>query len=314
MATLPDITEHFHIEQAFCYPDWAAIGQSIEDNLPESEWYSAWDIVTLRWIEKIRDKLAGGYQIYTTPNFMILSEAPARIIKDACHAYEEALKKILTTLEGVASDGGYGKHVVMMFTTIDDYYAYITHFYPEGDLPMSGGICIHKGYIHFALLTTDYNSYRTTLVHELTHGCVTHLPIPSWLNEALAMRMEQVICDSTVFHLDQEMYDRHLAYWDEETIQQFWSGESWTIPGEGFELSYNLALVLWQKIETRLSAPRAAVFEFILNAHFDDAGEAACQDTFGLSLGDLVSSFLGEGPWTPAPALFSLTNDQPPQV
>jgi hypothetical protein len=34
---------------------------------------------------------------------MILSEAPLRVIKDACKSYEEALKRILAALEGVAS-------------------------------------------------------------------------------------------------------------------------------------------------------------------------------------------------------------------
>ncbi len=306
METLPDIAEHFPIKQGFCHPDWAAISETIENHLPEPEWSSAWGAASRRWVDRIRDTLGGDYQVYETANFMILSEAPTRVIKDACKSYEDSLKRIFVSLEGVASDEGYGKHVVMMFADIDDYYRYITYFYPEGEHPMSGGVCLSgEGYVHFAFPTTDYSSYRTVLVHELTHGCLGHLPVPTWLNEALAMRMEQVICGSDIFQIDQEIYEKHQRHWDEGTIQQFWSGESWGLPGDSFELSYNMAQVLWRKVEVDLAVPHAEMLRFILDAHFEDAGEAACRTNFGLSLGDLVMDFLGEGTWAPDPASWS---------
>jgi hypothetical protein len=303
VSSPPDISQHFHDRQGFCHPDWGAISDCIEKSLPEEQWRAAWEAASRTWVERIRDKLRGGYQIYETANFMILSEAPLRVIKDACKSYEEALKRILAALEGVASDEGYGKHVVLMFASIDDYYGYIMYFYPEGEHPMSGGVCLGgEGYVHFAFPTTDYSSYRTVLVHELTHGCLAHLPLPAWLNEALAMRMEQVICGSEIFHLDQEIYDKHTAHWNDETIQQFWTGESWGIPGDSFELAYNLAQVLWRKIEIDLSAPRDEILQFVAGAHAGDGGEAACRTVFDLSLGDLVMDFLGEGNWEPLPA------------
>lgn len=302
MATLPDISEYLHIKEGFCHPDWAAISEIIEKSLPESEWNSAWEAVSRSWVERIRDNLGGDYRVYETANFMILSEAPMRVIKDACRSYEDSLRRVLASLEGVASDEGFGKHVVMMFANLDDYYGYVAYFCPEGESPMSGGVCLSgEGYVHFAFPTTDYSSYRTVLVHELTHGCLGHLPIPVWLNEALAMRMEQVACGSDIFHLDQEVYEKHAGHWDAETIQQFWTGESWEVPGDSFELSYNLAQVLWRKIEADLAAPRPEVLQFILDASFEDGGEAACQAAFDLSLGDLVMDFLGEGAWAPTP-------------
>ena len=118
------------------------------------------------------------------------------------------------------------------------------------------------------------------------------------------MRMEQLICGSDVFQLDQEIYDKHATHWNKATIQQFWTGESWGLPGDSFELSYNLAQVLWRKIEVDLSAPREAIVQFSSSANAEDAGEVACQSVFGLSLGDLVMDFLGEGPWTPEPPMW----------
>lgn len=302
MTIPPDISEHFHVAQGFCHPDWSAISEIVEKKFPESEWHSAWEGASRAWLERIRDRLGGDYRIHETANFMILSAAPARVLKHACVSFEDSLTRILTSLEGVASDEGYGKHVVMMFASLDAYYDYITYFYPEGEHPMSGGVCLAgEGYVHFAFPTTDYSSYRTVLVHELTHGCLGHLPLPLWLNEALAMRMEQLICGSDIFHLDQEIYGKHRAHWNETTIQRFWTGESWALPGDPFELSYNLAQVLWRKIEVDLAAPRVEMLRFISDARFEDAGEAACQAIFELGLGDLVMDFLGEGAWAPEP-------------
>jgi hypothetical protein len=115
MATLPDISEYLHIKESFCHPDWDAISKIIEKCLPESEWNSAWEAASRSWVERIREKLGGGYQVFETANFMILSDAPMRVIKDACRSYEDSLKRVLASFEGVASDEGFGKHVVMDF-------------------------------------------------------------------------------------------------------------------------------------------------------------------------------------------------------
>ena len=302
MAFLPDISEHLHEKQGFCHPDWGAIGEHIEHSVPEAQWNVAWQSAALAWVTRIRDSLGESYKVHETPNFLILSEAPIRLVREMCGSFEDSLKRILAHLDGVASDDGFGKHVVLMFATIEAYYGYIMYFYPEGEHPMSSGVCLAgEGYVHFAFPTPDYSSYRTVLVHELTHGCLGHLPLPNWLNEALAMRMEQAVCASEIFLLDQEIYDKHRAHWNEKTIQQFWTGESWMIPGDSFELSYNLAQILWRKIETELSAPRDAILQFISEAQAEDAGETAFQAIFELSLGELVMDFLGDGPWTPEP-------------
>lgn len=302
MSTLFDISQHLHIKHGFCYPDWDSIEAIIHESFPETERQTAWEGTTRAWVEQIRTNLGGGYRVYETPHFLMVSEAPERVIKHACKSFEEARKNILSILDGAAKDEGYGKQVVFMFTEMDDYYAYISHFYSEGEHPMSGGVCLgDDGYIHFAFPTNDDTRYLTVLVHELTHGCLAHLPIPVWLNEALAMRMEQVICGSDIFHLDKEIYNKHKRLWNVETIQQFWTGKSWDIPGDDFELSYNLAQILWHKIEVDLNASKEEITQFITTAQATDAGQSACRLLFNLSLGDLITDFLGEGLWEPNP-------------
>ena len=305
MTPLPDISTHLREKKGFCHPNWEAIGKQIEKSVPSLNWNSAWEQAARQWTERLCDKLGGAYHLYETANFMIISEAPDRVMLDAGRFCEKALVRILSALSGVALDEGYGKHVVLMFSHPDDYYQYTSYFYADGEHPMSGGVYLSgEGYAHFAFPATDYSSYRAVLVHELTHACLSHLPLPTWVNEAMAMRMEDAVSESQSLSIDREKYDRHAKHWNSRTIQQFWEGESWEIPCDSFELSYNLAQVIWRKIEVDLGAPRQAVLEFVSSADEKDAGEAACKAAFDVSLGELVGDFLGDGDWGPKPDLW----------
>ena len=309
---LPELSDHFPVIHRFCYPDWLKIGDTIEQTLESENWDEAWYATAEYWVGQIATELGEPYQVYETQNFLIVTEAPKRVVKHLKKTCEGALKHILKSLHGAAVDEGFGKHVVFLFADIDDYYEYILHFYEDretNEFPMSGGICIHgSGYTHFALLTTDYSQYSLTLVHELTHVCLSHLPIPLWINEALAMRME-----GDEFWMDAELYDRHQEHWNKETIQQFWSGESWQIPGESFELSYSLAKGLWRKLEFELKAPQALLMSFVNEANREDAGVGAFGKYLGFEMEELVLDFLGEGDWKPDPNQWSLNtvNDLP---
>ena len=64
---------------------------------------------------------------------------------------------------------------------------------------------------------------------------------------------------------------------------------------EGQELSYNLAHILVRNISQNFSA----FSKFSNHAHYEDAGESAAQEILGLSLTQIVGSFLGGGGWQP---------------
>lgn len=302
LAKLSEIAPHFPDREGFCHPDWNAIGNFIETSFPKSDWQQVWVQVVQLWLEKIRDQLAGSYKLYETPNFFILSAGEQDAI-DATHKLcETSLKIILKSLPGVAMAEGYGKRVVILFSTQDEYYSYISGFYPEGEHPMSGGICLsNEGYVHFAMPAFDNYSYGAVLVHELAHSCVAHLPLPLWLNEAIAMRMEEIAGYRQHPELDKESYQKHLRHWTAETIQLFWNGQSWSSPGDGFDLSYDLARILWKKIEIDQVASHQSILKFLSSADHKDAGRSACQATFNLTLEDLIEDFLGKGSWKPKP-------------
>jgi hypothetical protein len=297
-----DIHPYLPTKDGFCHPDWEGLAQLIETTVPQAEWNTIWYACARIWVEELRLTLGNRYQVHDTPNFLILTEARASVSRDACTYCESALQRIRETFRGLVPGRGQDKQVVLMFNRSEDYYRYILYFYPDGHHPMSGGVFLEgEGFPHIAVLTTDYASYRTVLVHELTHACFSRFKLPCWLNEALAMRMELALCGTDAHPLDRELRDRHVAHWNPQTIQQFWSGQSWELPGDSSELSYSLAQILWRTIESELHPPPEALSAFLGTAHRDNAGEESFQAIFDLSLGDLVTEFLGDGQWTPLP-------------
>jgi hypothetical protein len=139
------------------------------------------------------------------------------------------------------------------------------------------------------------------VAHELTHACLAHLPLPSWLNEGITVIMEDEITHTHAVIVDSETMARHRRFWGPEEIQQFWSGESFHRPDEGNELSYSLA----QLVVGAISHDYDVFKEFVSSADYKDGGEAAAQEVFGGSLGGLMEQFLGSGAWTPTPEKWS---------
>lgn len=276
-------------------PDWNEIALRIGDDLSHDELDSEWSKECKKWLESIVKEFGEGYRIEESPSFSIMSNESDRYVHVFSGFLERTLKRILKALDGIASDEGFGKHVALIFQDIDQYYDYVGMFFPDdGEFGLSSGMYINEGYGHFVFPSQDMDYVEPIAVHELTHACLAHLPIPLWLNEGLAVLMEDVLAGNRLF-LDKEIFDRHQQYWNKDTIQGFWSGDSFFATDEGQELSYNLAHILTRNISQDFS-----VFaKFTNHASYEDAGEAAAQEFFGVSLTQIVGSFLGEGNWQP---------------
>ncbi|MFT6863578.1 MAG: hypothetical protein ACJAVK_002139 [Akkermansiaceae bacterium] len=121
-----------------------------------------------------------------------------------------------------------------------------------------------------------------------------HQMLPLWMDEAIAMRMENLVAGRAGCHLDRELLSRHQADWNRETLALFKSGESWAIAGDFFELSYALAEILWRKIETNLEAKPEEIQDLIMKSLPEGGGDTALQEVFGVGLDDLFQSFLGD--------------------
>ena len=292
----------FHDEAGFPRPDWQKVRDWINENVRPEDMNETWHEISCLWLDRIRVRLGAPYDLCQSANFVLLSALETQKRDETLRFLEKTLTEVQRVLRGIASDEGFGKHVAIMFRTEDEYYQYISYFYPdEGEYACSSGVFLHDGYMHFALLSDDLPRARPVLVHELIHNCLAQLPLPTWLNEGVTSSWEHELQGSRPFSMDHEIAERHYAFWNEETIQEFWSGKSIKRVDDGNELSYNLSELLVYRITQDIAPPPDKFREFVRQADYRDAGRAAAKKYLGIELSELVEDFLGTGQWDPQP-------------
>jgi hypothetical protein len=288
------LASHLPIVDGYPRPQWPAIAALI-DSLPNEHAHEHWCGAARAWLNATARHLGSPYIVRETRNFLVISPLIPREAEVVERFAERAWKQIVTELDGLVDDDGHGKHVVMLFASQDDYYEYSAFFYPDGEHPLSAGVFLNAEYGHVAIPFHDIAETEATIAHELTHCYVRALPIPLWLNEGLAVTFENEICANRPLRMDQERLAEHHGFWNEATIQEFWSGRSFARVNEGLELSYELA----RYCVRALAHDREPFLEFVKSASFEDGGEAAAVAVYGGSLGGLVEQFFGAGDWAP---------------
>ena len=295
LINLSQVDGAFSFEEGFSRPDWKVISQAIQQRIAgPHDLNTAWTEVARQWVMKLQSDLGGDYQVKDSPHFILLTALDAGLIGKLLDFAESTLDQIRAGLKDAAWTTGNGKHVILLFLDEDDYYQYVSYFYRDGNHPMSGGCLIHKGYVHIAAPYEPFG-LRQMLAHELTHNCVAHLRLPLWLNEGQAVKFQRAIAGSNRPVLDYELKERHLAFWNPETIQEFWSGVSFQKPGDSNELSYSLAEIML----TLLLEQPGDWGAFLKQAQWDDGGQTAAIECLGTDLGAVMATFLGEGDWRP---------------
>lgn len=276
-------------------PDWKEISERLNEQYSIKDLHKAWKGECDKWLKELIDHFGNGYRIVETQNFSLVSNENDRYIKVFSDFLERTLQRIIKTLPGIARDEGYGKHVAIIFKDMDDYYDYVSLYHPdEGEFGLSSGTYINEGYGHFAFPREDITLAEPVAIHELTHACLAHLPIPAWLNEGLAVFMEEVL-GGIGFGMDNQIQLDHQRYWNADTIQQYWAGESFQFADEGQGLSYHLSHLLTRNI----SKDYEPFARFVNEANFMDAGAGSSVKNLGGSLGQLVGVMLGYGDWEP---------------
>jgi hypothetical protein len=229
-----------------------------------------------------------------TRNFHCLTDLNAGTTNTLLAYAESVLDIIQGCLRKAAWSGYHGRHVLLFFSDPDDYYSYISYFHRDGKHILSGGVFIRRGYAHIAMPYHEIRQAQHTLVHEMTHNLLCHLPIPLWLNEGLAQMIERLVRRQG-FVMDRELANRHYNHWNETNIQAFWAGRTFDMPGDDSELSYSLGEIL----ANILSEKSAEFIEFIRAADWRDAGQDAAVNILGHGLEEVVAGFLGPGNWRP---------------
>ena len=243
---LPELAEldlGFEFSEGFSRPNWGAIRTFIQQRVSAEDRAAAWDFAARTWLHQLSRELGGEARVYDSPRFLCVSDLGSATTQTLLAYAESVLTAIRDRLRTAAWTGCRGRHVLLLFADQEDYYAYISFYHHDGLNPLTGGVFLGRGYAHVALPFVSARSAEHTIVHELVHNLLAHLRLPLWLNEGLAVVIERTT-QRQPFLLDQDLVDRHTQHWNERSIQTFWAGTSFELPGDSNELSYRLAEVL----------------------------------------------------------------------
>ena len=286
----------------FPVADWEAVHHWIERIPAESARAQAWSACERAWLEHLRAALGQEYRVRAQGSAILLSTLPAHVADATLVFVNKTVQRIVHVLHGVAAAPAWGNDILIVFDDDESYYRYVAHYYPKtGEFAASSGMYINAGCGHFVTVKADLHAVEPVIAHELTHACLSHLPIPAWLNEGLAVNTEFRLCPPPQAPVNpQQLHDRHLKFWGAVEIQEFWSGKSFLRNDDGNALSYDLARILVSQFATDWDQFR----QFALAADLADGAAASAKQHLGIDLGAAVCAVLERRPdplWSPRP-------------
>jgi hypothetical protein len=276
--------------------DWDSVWTWTEEHVDDVHREEAWSVLVRQWLARLRDALRrrSNYEVYESERFILLSSADSNTSERLLFWCESARRKTRGALPRLGADDY--KWVILAFADIDTYYNYIADLYPEeGEFGGTGGMCF-QGHGQVVLFADPKLDLERTISHEIVHSQLADLPLPLWLNEGVTHVLEDMIVDVDSFQMSSDIKSEHRKYWNEQTIADFWIGNSFHAPDDGQRLAYSLAEVLVRNI---IANHRRKFQDFLFKANWNDAGESAAREVLGLGLGDCVAQFLGPGNWQP---------------
>lgn len=282
----------------FPRPDSKALSAKLE-SLADDQRAALWQREGLKWLSETATALGSDFNIQEVGCFRILSNRKHEDIQRMGRFLLNARKTILADLQGIASDPVLPGLAVLWLENADQYYEYVSPFYPEtGEFGLSGGMFLRSGFPHLVFPQyEEIGQLEHVIAHELTHALLGHLSLPLWLDEGMAVLLEENVAGESGVRGDPNVIEELRAFWNADTIQEFWSGEAFARSDEGRDLSYVLARLLVVNLGHDYAMYRA----FVLASNWQDAGEAAARQVLGMGLGDLIGTFLEPGSWAPDP-------------
>jgi hypothetical protein len=302
-----DLELQAHITHSHGFPwlDWGAVADWTKSIQPEPAEVRerATDQCRRAWLLHLRDALGPDFLVHESEHALVLSSLEPKVVRATANYVEKTrqrVSKLLGSLADLPIDQG---SILVVFDDEDSYYRYVGTLYPEdGEFAFSGGMFIDAGCPHFVTRRADLAQIEPVIAHELTHSAMSHLELPLWLDEGIAVNTQHKLTGVPhSLHTPQQMRAKHLAFWNETEIQQFWAGDSFHRPDDGQMLSYDLARILVDNL-----ARQWPDFErFASQAVRGDAGAQAAAQHLGVDLGACACALLGREPsdgWTPRPA------------
>ncbi|QJR10780.1 hypothetical protein DSM104443_01849 [Usitatibacter rugosus] len=305
--------DHMDFNEGLPHVRWPDVHEWIAP-LDEAGRNAAWEACNLGWLLHLRDALGEGYHVTRSPAALVMSSMPPADLKSVHGLVGLIAQRIPKVLVGIVEPPDDGREVLVVFDDQDTYYRYASMFDPEGgEYAFSSGRYIGGWASYFMTTRDDPHAVEPVIAHEMTHAFLSHLPLPLWLNEGLAVNTEARLSRPMGRQFTpQEMHAKHQRFWGPDEMQQLWSGTSFRRPDEGNMLSYDLARILVDK----MSADWERFAAFALEADWSDGGAAAALKHYGIGLGQVASVLLEREPdpsFEPDPARWEQPAERAPE-
>src|SRR5437016_1442562 len=132
LIDLREIEGAFDFAEGFSRPDWNVIRKAIAQRTSPENLNSAWIEAATQWLLRLQADLGGEYRLDVSREFLLLSALDRDVANPILALAERALEQIQSQLGKAAWRPGAGKHVILLFSDDDDYYQYVSFFWPEG--------------------------------------------------------------------------------------------------------------------------------------------------------------------------------------
>lgn len=280
--------------KAFAFPDWARIHEWANATFAAGDLPRIYNKLVCGWAEQIGSRFPDVAEVAESANFVVVTARAAGNIRPTLIQLEDYRRQIQRALSGLDLMEWTSKVLVIVAPDQETFTRYLGDYYEDGEHMLPGGVCLKRGYVHFILPDSNLTNSAPVLAHELTHVCVSGIPWPAWVEEAVVQSIEHRLSQRNPYVLDREVIQRHQRYWDAGKIRDFWVGASFHYPNEGSELSYHLCRFL---LEAVAHHGRDHLIAFLQNANHEDSGFGAMRGVVGFDPGEVLTDFLGDGKW-----------------
>ena len=124
-AELGELDMGFEPVEGFSRPNWDAIRTFIQQRVGSEDLFAAWDFAARLWLRQLRKDLGGEARVYRSAHFLSVSDVPPATTQTLLAYAESVLSAIRNHLQTAAWTGYHGRHVLLVFSEQEDYYAYI---------------------------------------------------------------------------------------------------------------------------------------------------------------------------------------------
>lgn len=201
--------------------------------------------VASAWLDEVRDALTEDHRRWRADRVEGVAPLDGRIAQRIARGTDKAIGMIEKSLEPIRGREPIPAIAVVALASKEDYYSFISHFYPEqGEFATSGGVYLNEGADSFPVIALPASNANVeqVIAHELTHHALFRRRLPLWVEEGITQMMEERVTGISNFRLDHEMLRRHRERWLDGGLDPFLSGEAFhSAEDDQQELAYHLS-------------------------------------------------------------------------